>query len=161
MKRTLSTITKKVKPTNTRIKVEVNSYTEVTREADPDDAWGADDTATSNYFTGIKITHGGIYDLLIPYPIVKGKTYYLVVATYSTGDSFSHHTGRYEIIDMYSSAERAEIAKRSIEDDYRANPDEYSVTFINCKGAPQKIHCSWKGYFESLESVEVTSVQLS
>lgn len=160
MKRTVSNI-KKSNKANTRIKVIVHSYTDVTQEADPDDAWSSDSTHTHNTFTAFKVCKSKEgFDLIIPYTLVKERDYYLVVATYSTGDSFSSHSGRYEIIDMYSSYDRADAVAKHIEKDYYDNNNNFSFGFINCKGELQKISCPWKGYFESLDDVSVINIRM-
>lgn len=88
--------------------------------------------------------------------LTKGEMYFFVYVIYGSGDTFGHSSGNFESILILDKKEDAhELAKliRSNYDD-RSKKDEYSFDF---KG--NRIYAgSWKGYFESLSSVEVAYI---
>lgn len=143
-----------------------DTYSEVTRERDPNDEWDADNTATSNCIRGFKIVNKSskkneYTDLTIDFEVKETIPYYLLSVIYSTGDSFSHHTGHIEYIDLYSNIEYAEAAQKMIENAYAAKDKEerYSVDILDNNGNMRKISSSsWVGYFESLEEVRIDTV---
>lgn len=142
----------------TNIKIIDDEYTQITREADRNDEWGADDTATSHHIRGFKVTEAKQYwDLIVGYDVKPEVAYYLVYVLYSTGDSFSHHTGRITFIDMYQTIEEAEKAVKVIEKGVN-DDDKYSINYIDNSGNDAKMYCPWIGYFESLEDVNIEIV---
>lgn len=139
------------------------SYTEVTRESDPDDRWDADDTYTSNNIVGIKFSEGYSDLNAIPFEILPDKDYYLLYVIYSTGDSFSHHEGQIDYVELYEDRSLAEASAKMIEDDYkewRKKENKWNVEILNSRGEMFQFYCPWKGYFERLTSVEVENVRL-
>lgn len=143
------------------------SYTEVTRERNPEDEWDADDTCTSNNIEGFRIikpnSRWKSVDLTVDFEPKVDKTYYLVYVIYSTGDSFSHHEGCVDYIFLYENLEFAEATKKMIEDAYKKKDKEesYSVEIFNDKGELFKISSSsWVGYFETLTDVVIDYVTL-
>mgnify|MGYP001767213161 CR=1 FL=1 len=150
------------KETNS-ISVVNDSYTEVTRKADPDDNLVANDTYTNNNIIGIKID-SKYYDInAIPFEILPDKDYYLLYVIYSTGDSFSHHEGRIDYVELYDDESLAEKSAKMIEDDYkdwRKKEDKWNVNILNSSGKIFQFYCPWKGHFEGLTSVEVENVRL-
>jgi hypothetical protein len=144
------------------------SYTEVVRERDPDEEWDADDTSTSNNVYGFKVAESNsknqIVDIVVDYEIKPDKTYYLVSVIYSSGDSFSHHTGNIDYIMLYDNLEMAEATKKIIEDSYKRKDKEqsYSVEILNNNGELFIISSScWVGYFETLEEVKIDCITLT
>ena len=83
--------------------LEASGYTEVTREADPDDEWGANDTATTWYVNGITLSDDdGQHALPADFPVEVGDRVYVVYAVYSTGDTFHRAEGEYlEVISFH------------------------------------------------------------
>lgn len=152
------------------IKIVNYSYGEVTQEADPNDEWSADSTHTYNDVRGFQISidgKRGYKDLDVKFDIDEDNTYYLLCVIYSTGDSFSNHGGQIDYIELYQDKGMADEAAKKIETDYKVykkhsntNRADYSVTIKNNEDNDFKMSCTWKGYFESLESVEVIPVKL-
>lgn len=100
---------------------------------------------------------------MVGFEIKPDKTYYLVSVIYSTGDSFSHHSGKIDYIELYESLEMAEATKKMILDSYALKDKEesYSVEILNNSGTAYKISSSsWVGYFESLEDVQIDAIKL-
>lgn len=131
-----------------------SGHTEVTREADPDDRWSAADTATSWSVGGITLSdHDGHYALPADFPVEVGDLVYAVYAVYSTGDSFHRAEGEYlEIISFHKNAAIAErnIAALSV---HRGRDSDFKMLVEYDSGAKVERHCSWVGYFESLDYV--------
>lgn len=77
-----------------------------------------------------------------------GDTIYAVVVDYSTGDSFSHSGGHGKVMGAFDNIEEAVELGKLLES---SDSSEYSVTYKD------KEYCcgSWKGYFESVNSIDV------
>lgn len=89
----------------------------------------------------------------IDFPVNVGDTVYLLYVTYSAGDSFGNSTGNVEEVWVFNDADSAEKARLIIEKDYETNKDNFNNLYI---GLSRPIYTgTWKGYFESLESVTV------
>jgi hypothetical protein len=132
------------------------SYTDVTREADPDDEWGADDTNTSWSLRGIMLSDtDGQHALPADFPVEIGETVYVVYAIYSTGDSFHHADGEYlEVLSFHKDSARAYRNKAAAEGPRK---DRHDMTIEFDSGAKVQRYCPWDGYFESLDRVDVES----
>lgn len=74
---------------------------------------------------------------------VLPSTVYVVIVRYSTGDTFSHSSGRGTIEGVYETEGEANKIKNAI------NTDQY------------KGYASWKGYFESLEDCYVEAFEIT
>ena len=131
-----------------------DEYTEVTRHADPDEQWDADDTDTSHCVRGFKVSDR-YYDLSVGFEPEYGKTYFLLYATYSTGDSFSNHGGRIEFVDLYEDENVAWENHRRLD----RHGEGYSAKLLHESGEEYMFSVPWVGYFESLENLEVLAVQ--
>ena len=129
-------------------------YSEVTRHADPDDRWDADDTYTSHSIRGFKVVKG-YYDLAVGFEPSYDKTYFLLYATYSTGDSFSHHEGEIEFVDLYEDENVAYENLRRLQQ-LEAG---YSAKLLHENGEEYIFNVPWVGYFESLSDLEVTAIR--
>ena len=68
----------------------------------------------------------------------------LVIVRYSTGNTFGQSCGEWEVIGTYQDLDKADEVVKSIKD------DTYD----------EKYPC-WKGYFESLESVDVHIMRIT
>lgn len=113
-------------------------------------------TAQSHTITGLQLAEGKYGDIGVPFKVVEGETYYLLWASYNTGDSFSHQEGLVCFIDLFQSKEVAEEnAKRCT-----AKLEEYSVCIKLDDGREYKMHAPWEGYFESLNFIEVLPLKL-
>jgi hypothetical protein len=117
------------------------SYTTTTREADSDDSWDRDDTATTWAVEGLKWEEGDAFAI--------GDVLYATYVIYSTGDSFGHDEDHYcKLICVnkdkdiaYKNRDRVGSA-----DNYRFYVEEDNGEQLDC-------YASWNGYFESLSSV--------
>ncbi len=143
-------------------------YSEVTDAADPNDSWSADSTHTDHNIVGFKFAKENfLTEIKVPFEILPNKDYYLVYALYTTGDSFSNHSGNMEYIDLYDNEDLANEVVKTIELDYKiygkrkdSSFDNYSVVIKNNMGNEFKMSCPWKGYFERLDSIEAKSIRL-
>ena len=96
----------------------------------------------------------------IPSDWLEKKHLHAVSIIYDTGDSFGHYpeTG-FIIVGVYDSWDDAQKIKEEILNDYKNNRDpgyeEDSYYLILSHGT--KIFTDYKGYFESLNRVQITS----
>lgn len=139
-------------------------YCQATSEPDPEDSWDRASTSTSHNIVGFHAApeeEGKYYDLVLPYEPMYEKEYFLLYAVYSTGDSFGHDEGEgIEYIGFYRE-DQLEIARenqRKIEgQDLHSN--SYSLALKSPEGKEFDQHTPWIGYFESLDLVEIVSVE--
>ena len=132
---------------------------------DTEDPNGRPNTSESHYIRGIKVVDATKYsNLEVGFKVVPNKTYYLLYAIYSTGDSFGHDDGRIAFIDMFESKKVADANAKRLEKHYRAErgygKNRYSVKLTNSTGKSYAYCPPWMGYFESLSNIEVKSVQV-
>lgn len=142
-----------------RITVLNDSWGGISRHADPDEEWDADSTWQEHSITGIEITKDG-GDVAVGFTPLLNVEYYLLYVIFDTGDSFGSYTGQIEYIDLYEDSGIALENRNRIEKDMKTNPDNYSVELKHESGETYKFGTSWKGYFESLQTVEVVGVKL-
>lgn len=143
----------------TNILILNNQYTDITRHADPEDRWDADNTSTDHNIYGFKVvSEKQYYDLTVDFDCKKDHAYQLLYVLYSTGDSFSHHDGKIEFIGMFADPDLAIKNKKIIENQYRKDASDWSLTLYANHKTKYKMHAPWCGYFESLESVEIVDV---
>jgi hypothetical protein len=138
--------------------LECRGYTEVTREADPEDSWGAADTSTSWSTDGVSLSDkDGQHALPADFEVEVGDTVYVVFAVYSTGDTFHRADGEYlEVLSFHKDAQRAYRNKAAAEGP-RGKEASFSMTIEFENGKKVSRHCPWDGYFESLDYVSVDS----
>jgi len=88
-----------------------------------------------------------------------GKSCFLVVVRYRTGDSFGISYGNWSVIGVFENAEDADAVKSAIEmtDDGETNAYECDVPTPNDEAR----FCNWNGYFETLEDVQIEPFQMS
>ena len=110
--------------------LQTSSYTDVTRESDPEDRWSSDDTSTSWTVDSITLSDkDGHHALPADFPVQVGDTVHVV---YSTGDSFHQAAGAYlEVISFHKDAEVASRNKAMI--NARTRGGRYKM-MIECKG---------------------------
>jgi hypothetical protein len=145
---------------NYTVEVMVSVYGGVTREADPDDEWGRDSTWTSHDVRGIRFPSSKQYGytVTVPFKPKVNTDYYLLVAQYSTGDSFGSDDGaNFEIIGLYQSKRIAEENLQKLE---ATRKDVRSVTLTAENGKKYTFAVPWNGYFESLDYVELHTVRI-
>lgn len=151
-----------------RIEVLADSWTDVTRERDSYDEWSADDTDTSWDINGIKVLDGkeGYADLDIDFEPKPGDSYYLVLVTYHSGDSFSNHDNAcVEYIDLYRDLDSAERIRNEIlrhdESNSRWSDDKpFKLVLTLDNGKEIEYPAPWHGYFNGLGDVRVVMVRL-
>lgn len=150
--------------------IEHTSYTDVTSEANPEDSWDQDDLSTSwNISSNIKESDDKFPDIVVPFKLDLNKNYYLVYVIHSTGDSFHHHSGySCNFIELFHEKEKAEHLAKLIEEhnkDYNQNRKDlgenaYSLKYKDQLDNEKILHCDWNGYFESIDSCEVQTLNL-
>jgi hypothetical protein len=155
---------KKNKPTpapTVFLHLDADGYTEVTREADPDDQWSASDTATTWHVNGISLSdRDGHQAMPADFPVEVGDTVHAVYAVYSTGDTFHRADGEYlEIISFHKDANVASknLAGLNARRDHGSAGNDYKMTITYDSGATVERHCPWDGYFESLDYVSMST----
>jgi hypothetical protein len=166
----------KIEVLTTKIQVVDEYYTTATREADEDDSWDRGNTDTTHYIKGMEIVTAPnqSVDLEVPFKIVPDKSYYLIYALYTTGDTFGSDTGNIEYIGLYKTYKECQVNETRIYAHQRG-PDptikvkskakkdkysEYSVELISPSGQPYMVGCPWNGYFNGLESIVIEGVYL-
>lgn len=136
------------------IKVLHSAERHVTREADKDEPFDRDDTATDHHVSGLEIVEGrSFWDLIVDYEVGEDRPYHLLYAVYSTGDSFGRDDGdKILFFDLYEKAEDAERAREQIE-----ACEGTIMSYTASNGTTTTTGCPWSGYFESLDYVRVDS----
>lgn len=143
--------------------IETTPYTEVTREADPNEDYDGDDTYTDwEISTTITPAKDSIScDVALPFILEENKKYYLVYIIYSDGDSFSSQTREHlELITVFTTLEKAQNLVEQIKEDDINNNSTYSFTYQDEIGKLIKTSARWKGYFNGIEQCEVHEVCL-
>jgi hypothetical protein len=141
--------------------IEHQGYTEITREADPEEDYDGDDTFTDWSISDV-ITNGDkkSYDFVAPFQLEDNTKYYLVYIIYSTGDSFSHQANaNCEFIDLFKTKEQAEKLVTKIKSDNEKDEPFY-MDYHDEANQLRRVSCSWNGYFESITTCEVKEVSL-
>ena len=145
-----------IKPLVTHVSIIDDAWTEVTREADPADEWGADDTATMHNITGITI-HPKYGDIDCSFKVEPNIDYYLLYYLYGTGDSLSSHTGRIEFIELYRDEKLADKSCKAL--NAGGNKGKHKVQIWNDLGQKYDEYVS-QDYFGGFECAEVAGVRL-
>lgn len=122
------------------ITLEMTPYTDVIDEADFDDPWDKDDTITTWSFGEAELISNKKYGAFpVDDSFEDAHKVYLVVAIWSTGDSFHQATAdSAEIFGAFTNREEAETEAERLRN---ATKDEK--------------YLPWHGYFESLEEVRI------
>jgi len=150
------------------LSLDIHEYGGVSRESDPNDEWSGEDTWTSYDVNGIRYISPTetkvVADLVRNGTPRWGEVYHVVTLTYSTGDSFSSHSGyRCLPIAAYDTEAAAEDCRRILEaDGSEYNFKDNHVLIPNPDGGePISIYRAWAGYFESIDDVTVRSFALN
>jgi hypothetical protein len=144
------------------IKVDCSSYTTTIREGDSADPYDGDDTSTDHTINGIHLVDDDGYRVIsVNFEPIKGQTYFLLYAIYSTGDSFSRHDGQeLELIGIYDdknvAIENEQILRNIDTENYNVTPVELHTEGLGV----HKYVAPWAGYFESLDALEVQGFTL-
>lgn len=130
-----------------------------------DDEWSRDSYATEHNIVGFKSAPDAAnkyYDLTVPYRPEDDEVYYILYAVYTTGDSFGSDPGRgIEFIGFYTKDQLdvAEENMRTIEKNDASRSEGFSIKLKTPDGKKTfSQSCGWKGYFESLDYVNIVSV---
>ena len=147
------------------LRIDYSSYGYVTQAADPDDEWSRDSTGADSSPDGILLCLPSEATLTVPFEPACGETLYLLWCTRSTGDSFGHDSGIFEPIAAFRTPWKAQAAMAAVRAHYdRAKNDKmrsnYSCYFYDEAGMPFCAGGDWIGYFESLDSLDVTPFEL-
>ncbi|MCZ7862806.1 hypothetical protein O9X98_15630 [Agrobacterium salinitolerans] len=127
-----------------KIAIQDTSCTIVTREGEGE--WSGDDTDTSHEFGNAYLTETGD-GIEVGDDFQKGDIAHIVIAVWSSGDSFSSHSGHdSEIMSAHKSSANAEESKRILETAKAgvSLPDGFEVRQI-----------PWEGHFEHLDYITV------
>jgi hypothetical protein len=136
------------------VKLLVDSFSEMTREADPDDEWDRGDSYTQWNVTGLKLdTKDSRRALPVDEDVEVGQTLYAVYAIYSTGDTFGHDEGA--CIELVSLHKTEEITLRNVIAIETGYKESGSLMIELDNGEKISRYCPWDGYFESLDSVQI------
>lgn len=108
---------------------------------DPSDRWSADSFSGTVHVNGARITTEDNFDCLHHEDAAVGQTVYLVLAVYTTGDSFHSCGGQYELCSVWKDATNAYDDLCRLE-----------------KSTDSSL--PWVGYFEHLDSLQVITLIL-
>lgn len=132
--------------------------TDVIRFADPKEKYDGDDIYQNHFIRKIKIVENDYYDLDVGFEVEKGKSYFLVVVFYDTGDSFSRRENLVCFQDLFIDLKKAEALQSIIRKDAQ-NEKQTNVKYQNENGTWIPLLTStWKGYFEHFRDCEIIAV---
>lgn len=139
------------------IKILKDEDSEVTREGKGE--WSGDDIAWSIIIRGFMLSEEQYdYDFIMPAP--DKEEYYLVYARYSTGSSFHHETGKVCLVSLMEHFDDAKAIVDAIDNDVKTENRQPLKVKLPVLGKVEDVYTgTWKGYFESLESVEIETVR--
>jgi hypothetical protein len=129
-----------------KIYLEADSYSTVTYEADTDDKWDRDSTERTWSFGKISASSGFDY-IETDRDFQIGQKLFLIVAVWSSGDSFGYDGGEYmEIFAVYDDVNLAVEAEKLL--------SETTIPLILPEGFEVR-YLPWRGYFEKLDYVQI------
>ncbi len=144
------------------IEVEDDLHGHDTSKADPDDKWSRASTHTEHNITGFKVRSEIQYgDVMVPYEPEIDVDYYLLYVVYSTGDSFGHDSGNsVEYIGLYTK-EELHIAKENQQriETHNRGKRETKLQLLMPNTSDFDIYVPWHGFFESLDYVNIATIQ--
>jgi len=151
------------------VKVSKNEYEMVTRVKDSNDKWDRDDTHTDHEILGLELVEDErrFYDINTSFQVDPDKSYLLLYAIYSTGDSFGRdEQGEFEAIDLFETHQKDIVNTniKRIEDPYKMDRnsfnEKYRLSLIHHTGIEYTMYTPWEGYFESLDEVDKQLVRV-
>jgi len=147
----------------THLYLELDSYTEVTRERDYSDDYSGEDTYTDWTIQGIYLGKPlGTSGRQIPYDfdVSVGDTVYLLYSINSEGDSFSRNDGEhFEDILVFKTLEKAQAAKKVLEGFDKSGNDQM-INLTTESGETYKFYPPWWGYFERLDTLDIETMSV-
>lgn len=142
-----------------RLRILYNQTKLITKKAQTHNYYDADSTHTETSIDGFEIVGPEEYcDIITNLSIEDNKPYTLLYVEYTTGDSFSTHSGKIEFIDLFdpSNAQDLDILNYNI--DIIKNDNVPDVTLKSRDCIKYKIYAPWWGYFETLNNVKTKTV---
>lgn len=101
-------------------------------------------------------------ELVVSEKVYESEEAYLVVVRYTTGGTFGQSEGEYRFIGVFKTRKEATALSKEIQkayDDYkRNNSGKYSFVPETENPNYKEIYCSWHGYFEHLDRIEIHSL---
>jgi hypothetical protein len=148
------------------LKVTDNSWTEVTRERNPNSRWDADDDYTSHNFTGLTIAgdHG---DVPVNFPVAIDDVLFVICAIYDSGNSFGTQRGAYtEFVSAHKDMKIAKENLNRLEDWAKAieagqnkwSNGGFRVKIVQDDGTEMDYMPPWGSMFSGLESLEIEAL---
>ncbi len=137
------------------LEIKTSSYSEdEDRELDPDDSWDRLSSSTTWSVHGLKLLDEEAYQALpCPDDFKSGDKLFCLWVQYSSGDSFGHDAGaQFEFISYHKTSELA------AENESIITSGGNEITLDN--GEKQTVYRSWDGYFESLDSANVSELEI-
>lgn len=151
---------------STYLSVNSSCHEYVTREGNREDPWDRDDTSCDWSFHDVSIVgSNSSFDLIAPFDLKSGDRVWVVLAVYSTGDSFGHDDRACcEYIDVFLDENKALDCVRAIEKTSGSRWDdntEYASKWVREDGSEGKLdYVPWNGYFESLDFVNCERLEV-
>ena len=140
------------------VKIDYDSYTEITREADPLETYDGDDKVTNHTFNGYKIVSDTSYWDFTLHKLPNINDLYLVYVLHTEGDSFGGESGVICLVALVENMQDAILIKNSIEESEKKGKREVIKIKLST-GKELSIGTStWMGYFERLESVNIETL---
>lgn len=148
-----------------KIDILYDRWSYVTRERDPEDEWDNDSTAADWTVHGLKLVEDKAYsEMTVAFDVVKGKTYYLVMADYGTGDSFGSYDNYLEFVDLFQTHEAAKAAELALLTPPPKDPNNwystYQRTYVRDNGESVTVSVPWEGYFDHLNDLHILEVEV-
>lgn len=147
-----------------------HSVSTTTRESSDNGEWDRGDTETTHSIKGLTRARDDEYsNLAYNLELDSGDSAWLVFVIYSTGDSFGNDDGQclmpIALFDSCEKAERCVVKIEKNEKDYQTEKlkrsmDAWTVEYRDNCGIKRSFSAAWRGYFESLDSIEVEQVKV-
>lgn len=137
----------------TSVKLEVynKAYTRHESSDEPYGDWSRD---TDNDVQNLTIAKD-CWDVIADFDVEVGDKLYLVWCEYGEGDSFGSSSGETEFIAVYKTKEKADACHKACK-----NTESGILTYVTETGDSVEIYTPWHGYFEVLEEVHTTLLEV-
>jgi len=149
------------------IQISKNDYCQTLREADPNERYDGDDICHNHVIHGFySVKEKECWDFVLDVEELHSRLY-LVYVLYDTGDSFHSEENCIELIGVYSNIEDVLVIEEAIELDHRkykkTKEHDYNpmkVLLPKSNKIQEISTCTWKGYFETFNTVETKTIKL-
>ena len=110
------------------------------------------------------------HSVSIDFPLDKSETYFLVHATYSSGNSFGNSSGNKSYVHVFKDKDLAYKCKFALEEGYKKYQskeirdyrefEKFDIHYMTDSGIkiPVCYYEAWCGYFETLDSIDVEEI---